>query len=284
MHDRTSLAIAGLATIVFGCGSDHGATSDASSTGDAPPTRDAPSTGDAGSDDGCGCHGKAGCAVWSDVYISWYGFNDNSCTSENQHGCNDIAYPAPVPAAGEYGTPYPNAGNISHTQATEGTGTYADPITAAASADSDPASPTANNPRHHFASAGGVTLTPGTMIYNPEVHKYFIFEDSCIECGDEFACVVSPEDTDDGKVPAGCTAGTNLHIDFWMGPSFSSDSNDLDACEDNSTIGSDWFGGPGQVIVNPPDDLPVVTTSLYSGSGAGGGCWTAQQATAATCP
>ena len=76
------------------------------------------------------------------------------------------------------------------------------------------------------------------MIYNPEVKKYFIMEDSCIECGDEYACIVSPEDTDDGKVPSGCVPGTNLHIDFWMGPEFASDTNDLNDCEDNSSVGN----------------------------------------------
>jgi hypothetical protein len=225
----------------------------------------------------------AGCAVWPNVFISWYGFNDNSCTSESQHGCNDIAYPAPVSTGGEYGTSYPNAGNIKHTEATEGTGTYDDPITAASSADTDPADPTSSNPRHKFESYGGVTLTPGTIIYNPEVKKYFIMEDSCIECGDEYACKISPEDTDDGKVPSGCVPGTNLHIDFWMGPEFASDSNDLNDCEDNSTVGNDWVGGGGQIIVNPPSDLPVVTTKLYSGTGTGGGCWCSSQQPQATC-
>lgn len=231
----------------------------------------------------CGCNGKAGCAVWSNVYISWYGFNDNSCGSESQHGCNDIAYGAPVSTAGEYGTAYPNAGNIKHTEATEGTGTYDDPITAASSADTDPQTPTSANPRHKFESSGGATLTPGTIIYNPEVKKYFIMEDSCIECGDEYACIVSPEDTDDGKVPSGCVPGTNLHIDFWMGPETSSDTDDLNTCEGNSTVGNDWVGGGGQVIINPPDNLPVVTTKLYSGTGSKGGCWTSSQEGQVSC-
>ena len=317
---RLCLSTSTLAVLVAGCsGSDPASSSDdgghdagthapdgSSSAGDASSFSsgkgdagdagegDATVSGDAGEGDAagdaeagsatCGCNGKADCAVWSDVYISWYGFNDNSCTTENQHGCNDIAYGAPLSTAGEYGTPYPNAGNIKHTMATEGTGSYDDPITAAASADADPAKPTAKNPRHRFASAGGVTLTPGTIIYNPIVEKYFIMEDSCIECGDEFACIVSPEDTDDGKVPAGCVPGTNLHIDFWMGPQLASDTKDLDTCQDNSSLGDDWKGGPGQVIVNPPPDLPVVTTPLYTGTGTGGGCWTSKAVSAVSCP
>ena len=251
------------------------------SSSSSAPTPDAAIAVDAGSgDQACGCHGQAGCAVWSDVYVSWYGFNDNSCTSENQHGCNDIAYPAPQSTAGQYVTAYPNAGAITHTQAAEGSGTYDDPITAAASADTDPATPTTKNPRHTFESEGSVTLTPGTKIYNPLVQKYFIFEDSCIECGDEWACTVSPEDTDDGSVPAGCVAKTNLHVDFWMGPSFSSDTADLDDCEDNSTLGSDWYGGGGDIVVDPPADLPVAGGALYAGSGS---CWTKVAATPATC-
>jgi hypothetical protein len=213
------------------------------------------------------------------VYISYYGFNDNSCATEAQHGCNDIAYPAPQATS----TAHPNAGNIKHGEATEGTGTYDDPITAASSADTDPRSPTAANPVHQFESSGGATLSPGTRIYNPEVKKYFIMEDSCIECGDEYACIVSPEDTDDGKAPKDCVPGTNLHIDFWMGPEYSTDSNDLATCEDNSTVGNDWTGGGGQVVVNPPDNLPVVTTKLYTGTGARGGCWTSGQRGVVSC-
>jgi hypothetical protein len=270
-----------LLIVLAACGGSKATTTDGQRASDAAAAVGSDASGSG--DTGCGCHGEAGCAVWSNVYISWYGFNDNSCTSENQHGCNDIAYPAPQSTAGQYGTPYPNAANIVHMQATEGSGTYDDPITAAASADSDPANPTAQNPRHTFESFGGATLTPGTKIYNPEVQKYFIFEDSCLECGDEWACIVSPEDTDDGTVPAGCTPSTNLHIDFWMGPSFSTDTNDLDNCEDDSTVGSDWVGGGGDVIVNPPSDLPVATGVLYTGSGAGGSCWTHAEQTATTC-
>ena len=49
---------------------------------------------------------------------------------------------------------------------------------------------------------------------------------------------------------------------------------------------SRWNDGPiwpGQVIINPPDNLPVVTAKLYRGTGAHGGCWTTSQQTAVTC-
>jgi hypothetical protein len=209
----------------------------------------------------CGCNGKAGCAVWDKVLMTWYGFNDNSCATEGQHGCNDIADPG--------------FGPKKHTSATEGVGTYGDPITAAASDTGDAG--------HSYESFGGATLKPGTLIYNPEVKKYFIMEDSCLECGDEYACKLSPDDTDDPKPPANCVKNTNLHIDFWMGPDTSQDSADLETCEDDSTIGGSEYKGTGSVIVNPPDGLPVVTTPLYTGTGTKGSCWTKGQAPEDSC-
>ena len=198
----------------------------------------------------------SGCAVWQNVYVTFYGFNYNSCTTENQHSCDDIAFPG--------------LGPKMHQGATEGAGTYDDPITAAASAQG-------------WESAGGETLSPGTIIYNPEVQKYFIMEDSCLECGDEWNCQLSTDDTDDPSPPAGCVPDTNLHIDFWMGPAFEQDTTDLNNCEDNSTVGNPYMG-VGAVVVNPPPDLPVMGQLLYSGTGTNGGCWTSQQVNPATCP
>ena len=193
--------------------------------------------------------------MWTDVYITWYGFNDNSCTVESQHSCDDIAYPGYGPK--------------KHQVATEGVGTYDDPITAAAS-------------DQGWETAGGATLKPGTLIYNPEVQKYFVMEDSCLECGDEWKCHLSSDDTDDPRPPAGCQPGTNKHIDFWMGPDFQQNATSLNDCEDNSTFGNP-YAGTGTVIVNPPPNLPVKTTKLYTGSGAGGGCWTSKQISGDTC-
>jgi len=108
-------------------------------------------------------------------------------------------------------------------------------------------------------------------------------EDSCLECGDEWKCQLSAADTDDPQPPAGCQSGTNLHIDFWMGPDFQQDTTTLNTCEDNATLGAP-YGGIGTVVVNPPPNLPVKTAPLYTGSGTGGGCWTSQQASAVSCP
>ncbi|MFI5297187.1 MAG: hypothetical protein ACHREM_03740 [Polyangiales bacterium] len=204
----------------------------------------------------CGCHGAANCAVWENVYVTFYGFNDNSCTVESAHSCDDIAFPG--------------LGPKKHAVATEATGTYDDPITAAASDQGN-------------ETAGGATLQPGTIIYNPLVQKYFIMEDSCLECGDEWKCHLSADDTDDPNPPSGCKAGTYLHIDFWMGPDFASDSTNLNNCEGNSTLGNP-YAGVGTVVINPPPDLPVKSPLLYSGSGSTGGCWTSKQADPVSCP
>jgi hypothetical protein len=216
---------------------------------------DAPESSDATV--ACGCHGRPGCAVWENVYVTWYGYNDNSCGSEAQHGCNDIANPG--------------LGPKMHTGATAGTGTYDDPSTAASSDTSDPG--------HAFETHGGATLSPGTLIYNPEVEQYFIMEDSCLECGDEYSCKLSSDDTDDPSPPGGCKVGSNLHIDFWMGPSDSAQPSSLGTCEDNATLGNP-YDGVAPVIVNPPPDLPVKPRALY-GNGA---CFTTQQESTPSCP
>lgn len=121
------------------------------------------------------------------VYLTFYGYNDNSGQTENQHGSADIAYPK-------------SDGNPTlHNLATEGKGTYTDPVTFAAR-DND----------HK-------TFPVGSIIYVPLVHKYFIMED---QCGD--------------NDPQGCLHGTH-HVDLWFGPQKASNSTALGNCEDNST-------------------------------------------------
>ncbi len=225
----------------------HGASSTSQGVVDAGPVS-------------CGCHGKAGCAVWQKVFITWYGFNDNSCTVESQHDCNTIAFPG--------------LGPQMHQVATEGKGTYDDPITCAAAANNDGGDPESN---------GGATLSPGTIVYNPEVQKYFIMEDQCAECTSDHFCQGDDDTSPDTEAPAGCQTDEYLHIDFWMGPSFMQNANNLNNCEDNSTIGNP-YAGTGVVIVHPPSDLPVVTSPLFVGSDAGnGGCWTSQQVNGDSC-
>jgi hypothetical protein len=207
-----------------------------------------------------------------------YGFNDNSCQTEGEHDCGDIAY-----------SNYNGASGLPpgyHLQATEGAGTYDDPITAAASGSSDGNS--------QLESQGGATLSPGTIIYNPLTQKYYIMEDQCAECTADYNCQYDDDENQGtaGDPPtSGCTTGQFFHIDFWMGPTVSQqDATNLNNCEDNTTIGDTYdvnnaIGGPlnsastnGTVIINPPSNLPVNPNTLFVGdTSANGGCWATTQ-------
>jgi hypothetical protein len=162
-------------------------------------------------------------ATWKDVFITWYGFNDNSCQVESQHNCNTIAFPK------SDGWP------VRHNIATEGKGTFDDPNTFAASA---------NDNGGDNESGSGATIKPGTKIYVPEVRKYFVMEDSCLECTNEW------------------NSHHSHHVDLWMGPSVGSANQPLMDCEDKLTIG-DTNHGTGTIIVNPPSTLTVDTNPLF---------------------
>ncbi len=117
------------------------------------------------------------------VWITYYGYDDNDDNA-------DIAY--------SKSDGYPTLHNV----ATEGTGTYTDPVTFAA-ADVD-------------KNSG---LFPvGSLMYAPFLRKYFIMED---QCGD--------------SDPTGCAQ--DPHADLFMGPSSYSTWTPLKDCEDNSTQG-----------------------------------------------
>jgi carbohydrate binding protein with CBM4/9 domain len=157
------------------------------------------------------------------VVVTFYGYNDNSGQTENQHGSADIAYPQ----NGGYPT--------LHNLATEGAGTYNDPVTFAV--------------RPNDQS----TFPIGSVAYFPLVHKYFIMED---ECGD----------TD----PQGCLNGTH-HTDLWFGPQSASDSTALGNCEDNSTPGSSVVAVINPVSTFPVDTTRMFqnnqcTIHLYDGN------------------
>lgn len=145
------------------------------------------------------------------VWLTWYGYNDNSGQTENQHGSADIAYPK--------SDGYPTL----HNHATEGKGTYTDPVTFAA-------------PNKDLKT----TFPIGSIIYVPLVKKYFIMED---ECGD-----------DD---PQGCQHGTN-HVDLWMGPPSASNGTKLDDCEGNATPNNTV-----KVTINPSSTLSVDTSTMF---------------------
>jgi hypothetical protein len=104
-----------------------------------------------------------------------------------------------------------------HSQA-GGTGSYVDPITFA----TDP-----------------TELAPGTIIYVPHVQRYFINEDWCGTC------------VNDWKTQ-------KRHVDLWVGGSSSSPTSVIYACE-NAITRTD-----AQVIVNPPPNLTVMAGTIFS--------------------
>jgi hypothetical protein len=202
-----------------------------------------------------------------------YGFNDNSCQTETDHNCGNIAYPY--------------LGPMQHPMATEGAGTYDDPITCAAAADNNGGS---------YESQGGATLSPGTIVYNPLTQKYYIMEDQCAECTADYNCRYDDDDNPGtpGDPPAACHTNQFFHIDFWMGPTVSQqDPTNLTACENFTSIGDVYnvnnavsgsrssLNTDGTVIINPPANLPVRPGVLFAGdNSANGGCWTGAQVVA----
>jgi hypothetical protein len=101
-----------------------------------------------------------------------------------------------------------------------GTGTYANPVTLA------------TDPRE---------LAVGTVVYYPPLEKYFVMEDDCASCIDEWESSERP------------------HIDLWTGD-FSGD--DFLACQNALTP-----DGKVTVELNPPPGRAVDTRPLYGSSG-----------------
>jgi hypothetical protein len=100
-----------------------------------------------------------------------------------------------------------------------GTGTYANPVT--------------------FATDQS-ELAPGTIVYYPYLHRYFIMQDECVECD---------ADWNNGI----------YHIDLWVGGQ-GGNTNSVINCEDSLTQSS------SPVILSPPTNEPVDTTPLFNSS------------------
>lgn len=109
--------------------------------------------------------------------------------------------------------------NARHTEA-GGTGTYADPLSLAADTRA---------------------IAVGSRVYYPPLRKYFVMEDDCAGCIDDW---------ESSRIP---------HIDLWTGDHAGSA---FLACEEALTP-------PGRVTVevNPPPGRSVDTHPLFSGSG-----------------
>ena len=144
--------------------------------------------------------GVARASTTTNFLVTLYGWPDNSPPG------NAIAYPEDE----GYPTIHDAAG---------GTGTYSDPIT--------------------FAT-DQAELPIGSIVYYPYLHRYFIMEDDCVECD---------QDWNNGKA----------HIDLWVGGE-GGDTNAVINCEDALTQDS------ADVDVNPPSDEAVDTTPLFDSS------------------
>jgi hypothetical protein len=139
--------------------------------------------------------------------VTLYGWPDNSPPG------NAIAYPK-------------SDGNHTIHNSAGGTGTYSNPITYATDKSE---------------------LPIGTKVYYPYLHRYFIMEDDCVECDQDWT----------GHGPDG--GPHKYHIDLWIGGK-GGNSGKVISCEDDLTQDS------ASVIVNPPSNEPVDTTALYNSS------------------
>jgi 3D (Asp-Asp-Asp) domain-containing protein len=122
-------------------------------------------------------------------------------------GSREIAYPGGAPR---------------HAQATTDQGTYSHPITLA---------------------SDQRWLPVGTRVYVVSLHKYYIMEDECVECEDDYG------------------AHGTRHIDLYLS---NSTSSRVIAAEEEDT-GDDRV--TRAIVVNPPANLPVDTTPLYTDAG-----------------
>jgi hypothetical protein len=125
---------------------DANVGSEAQAALDATAMGDATAVGDGAAMDGAAAEGSADAAALMSVYVTFYGWADNSPPG------GAIAYPR----SDGYSTVHDAAG---------GAGTYADPITFASDKSEFPV---------------------GTILYVPFIEKYVIMEDDCVECDSDW--------------------------------------------------------------------------------------------------
>ncbi len=104
-----------------------------------------------------------------------------------------------------------------------GSGTYQDPLTLA------------TDPRE---------IRPGVLVYYPRLQKYFVMEDDCATCIQQWTATRTP------------------HVDLWMPAPMGSA---VDSCEAALTPDN-----RDTIEVNPPPGLPIDPRPLYDSAGH---CW-----------
>lgn len=123
------------------------------------------------------------------AYVTFYGFDDNDDGDPSNTGTDIVSHPS------------------LHQGANEDLGTFERPGTLAADID---------------------FLTPGTKVYVPALHRYYIMEDTCRECSVHWK----------KKKP---------HVDLYV----SGTGRELAECEERLTMES------AVIIIDPPPGLPV---------------------------
>jgi hypothetical protein len=131
-------------------------------------------------------------------YVTFYGFDDNDDGNPTHLG-TDVISSAAV-----------------HGRANEDLGTYERPGTLATDAS---------------------FVTPGTKVYVPTLERYYVMEDTCVECSEDWL-------------------QSKLHVDLYV----SGTGSELATCEDRLTMEST------EIIIDPPPDLPVKAGSACQGS------------------
>jgi 3D (Asp-Asp-Asp) domain-containing protein len=135
-----------------------------------------------------------------DVKVTFYGYDDNDDGSDH-FGTAAISYPH------------------DHQIATEDIGSWKRPSTFAC------------DPKF---------IKPGTIIYVPRLQKYYIMEDECVDCMNDW------------------TRDRTKHVDLYIGGNKRLGGQALLNRESELTV-----GGPEIVIVNPPKNLPLDPMLLF---------------------
>jgi hypothetical protein len=170
-----------------------------------------------------------------------------ACAGPSPAPAAPIASPSPAPTAAP--SPAPQQGIRQTVE-----------VTFYAAADNDPpgsADIAYPNSRHPTAGGSGTAtdplslatdpreIRPGVLVYYPPIKKYFVMEDDCAPCIDEWNAERTP------------------HVDLWMA---NTTDPAVQKCEAALTPDD-----PDTIIVNPPTNLPVDPKPLF----ANGKCWPA---------